>query len=847
MEKAPATRIAKPALYKMVSYKGTTGGTYKGFSASKEVGLMKKDFSKGFTSVISGINSLGTSLNSIALGMSEATSALKTSVSKQIQNANKVVQIQEKALEEDKDREKRKIADEARRRKLQQRDDAEDKSEEGEPSLMKKISNQFEEGTKKSFGGLFSGLLRFSGFLFKAMIGFAALKWIAKNPDSVQRLAETMARFGKFIFNVSSFLAGSALEGLIKFLENPISLKGLFGSLQFIASLAPLLVSLAFLKNPVGTVRGVAWLISTLGKSISGIMKGMKGMDKMRVFARNKFAKLGLGLGTGVVAFTASMASGADAVEAVGAGVGATGGAMIGQTVGNAIAGPVGGALLGAAGGFLGGKAGASVGKMLKPLTEPIGRFFSMVGESFNAIVKPIGDAMGGLFQALGDIMNGVLDFIQPHMPLITKILQIGITTLFGPLFLGMKALTAVLKFFAPKGKETKTMSASESMSYKRAYNPETGLREVIDGTQGEGVDINEANRHNYTRQMLKLERKKNEDKIRAEARGDKFDPSKYDEQLLKLEKAYNSTLEFGSGMQTSASRAKGGWINGPMSGYPVSLDGGRSTAFIGHGLEWVGSKMASGGAFVVPFDTPATKKDSNLTSKRFREAMDGGYQLPALFEGGRVDPDQLVGGYTDITTKTDADGNVTKSKDKVLYAIDINHLYKHRRQIERQLPDGATVEDIINSKPINIDSRKLDRILASSDAQKATKLRMRAENLKNLPKTLKNMTALEGFKTQREVMSSVFNKISGVKENIGDFINDAKLAFIDMKNERRNERNKVITAPPTTAPPIMSGGGGGSGQVVPIVSKEDREADPYLISRFGLVSEFNGDPADLM
>ena len=818
MEKAPATRIAKPALYKMVSYKGTTGGTYKGFSASKEVGLMKKDFSKGFTSVISGINSLGTSLNSIALGMSEATSALKTSVSKQIQNANKVVKIQEKALDEDKDREKRKIADEARRRKLQQRDDAEGKSEEGKPSLMKKISNQFAEGTKKSFGGLFSGLLRFSGFLFKAMMGFAALKWIAKNPDSVQRLAETMAKFGKFILNVSSFLAGSALEGLLKFLENPISLKGLFGSLQFIASLAPLLVSLAFLKNPVGTVRGVAWLISTLGKSISGIMKGMKGMDKMRVFARNKFAKLGLGLGTGVVAFTASMASGADAVEAVGAGVGATGGAMIGQTVGNAIAGPVGGALLGAAGGFLGGKAGASVGKMLKPLTEPIGRFFSMVGESFNAIVKPIGDAMGGLFQALGDIMNGILDFIQPHMPLITKILQIGITTLFGPLFLGMKALTAVLRFFAPKGsddipEEKKTNTKTERVS--KTYNmPNNDVTVTLqDGTVLKPGDEGH---------LEALE------KMRA----------------MMIDSGAVTPMAEGGKLPK---KSKGGWISGPMSGYPVSLTG-KGIDFIGHGTEWVGmKKFARGGAFVVPFDTPATKKDSNLTSRRFREAMDGGYQLPSLFEGGRVEPDQLVGGYTDITSKTDADGNVTKSKDKAIYAIDINHLYKHRRQIERQLPDGATVEDIINSKPINIDSRKLDRILASSDAQKATKLRMRAENLKNLPKTLKNMTALEGFKTQREVMSSVFNKISGVKENIGDFINDAKLAFIDMKNERRKERNKVITAPPTTAPPIMSGGGGGSGQVVPIVSKEDREADPYLISRFGLVSEFNGDPADLM
>ena len=38
-------------------------------------------------------------------------------------------------------------------------------------------------------------------------------------------------------------------------------------------------------------------------------------------------------------------------------------------------------------------------------------------------------------------------------MPMITKIIGIGINTLFAPLFLGLKALTAVLKFFAPKSK----------------------------------------------------------------------------------------------------------------------------------------------------------------------------------------------------------------------------------------------------------------------------------------------------------------------------------------------------------------------------------------------------------
>jgi len=81
--------------------------------------------------------------------------------------------------------------------------------------------------------------------------------------------------------------------------------------------------------------------------------------------------------------------------------------------------------------------------------------------------------------------------------------------------------------------------------------------------------------------------------------------------------------------------KAGGGWINGPMSGYPVSLDGGRSIAFEGHGKEWVGFKKASGGAFVVPFNTPATKGSPNLTNRRMTEAKAGGYQLPTFNFGG--------------------------------------------------------------------------------------------------------------------------------------------------------------------------------------------------------------------
>lgn len=77
-----------------------------------------------------------------------------------------------------------------------------------------------------------------------------------------------------------------------------------------------------------------------------------------------------------------------------------------------------------------------------------------------------------------------------------------------------------------------------------------------------------------------------------------------------------------------------GGFINGPQSGYKVSLDGGRSTSFIGHGKEYVARK-ANGGAFVIPLDTPATGRQPHLTNKRINEAKSQGYKLPGFSQGG--------------------------------------------------------------------------------------------------------------------------------------------------------------------------------------------------------------------
>ncbi|ADO99091.1 WLM domain-containing protein [Prochlorococcus phage P-SSM7] len=87
---------------------------------------------------------------------------------------------------------------------------------------------------------------------------------------------------------------------------------------------------------------------------------------------------------------------------------------------------------------------------------------------------------------------------------------------------------------------------------------------------------------------------------------------------------------------------AKGGWISGPQSGYGVSLDGGRSTSFIGHGTEYVARK-SDGGAFIVPFDTPGTKTQPNLTDKRISEARSLGFDLDGFSNGGTLPKGMLL------------------------------------------------------------------------------------------------------------------------------------------------------------------------------------------------------------
>ena len=81
--------------------------------------------------------------------------------------------------------------------------------------------------------------------------------------------------------------------------------------------------------------------------------------------------------------------------------------------------------------------------------------------------------------------------------------------------------------------------------------------------------------------------------------------------------------------------RSGGGYIDGPLSGYPVTLDG-RGVDFIGHGREYVAQKPG-GDAYVIPLDTPHTRQDPGLTNERIVQALKSGFNLSEMSQGGWI------------------------------------------------------------------------------------------------------------------------------------------------------------------------------------------------------------------
>jgi hypothetical protein len=643
--KAAKADIKKPALYKMISYKGTSGSkSYTPLTAAKRLRQHEKSMGTGFSSVIAGLNALGATINSIAQNTQSLLGTWQESIATQVADANRVEKLKAKNKKLKDKRDNKKEKEEKDRRALLAREKS------TKDPKKKLVKNPVVAAVAKQG----EGFLKWLGKIVGSLISIAILDWVRKNPESVEKLVKVLGAIGKFIFKSVMFLGGMSLDGLTEFLENPISLKGFFGIFKFLAGAVPLFAGFAILKNPVGSIK-------LIGKVVGGIITSIKRLfglnskaDKFKQFKlkklgkggnffQSKTGKLAMGLGAGAGAATAVLASGGTGTEAAGAGVGAAGGQMLGAKLGAATGIPGMGAVGGMVGSMAGGAVGKQIGTMIGPIVEPFKKWFAQISVIFNDVLKDIKEPLEEFFKTLGSFLSGILTVVEPHLPLITKIISTGLKVVFAPLWLGIKALTAVLKLFTG-GEGKKEVSLDEVKDTKKGSvegsappSPKTQKDEVT--TPKEMTP--------ERKQELLIKR------AQAKKRRAASDEAKaaWDKEIASLR----------AGNKPSPGFARGGWISGPQSGYPVSLDGGRSTSFIGHGTEWVG-RSSGGKAFVVPFNTPATKGSPGLTGRRIKEAKRGGFALPAnMAKGGKVNKpqgwkrwlagaaDQVTGGFFDF------------------------------------------------------------------------------------------------------------------------------------------------------------------------------------------------------
>ena len=807
-------KVQKAALYKMISYKGIEGkqNSYTPLTAAARLPKTEKSIQRGMTSVMMGLNALGRTLNSIAINTQFMLEAWKGSIRQGIKDKSALLKQEEKTKKVEKISKTKKDKATEKQRKLDKRNKDEEEAEKTKP---KPFGQKVVEGAKSTGSALFSSLLGLFSWLGK-LIAIPVLLWIGNNPKKVQKLIEILSSIGKFVFNVVSFLGGMALDGIINFLENPLSLKGLFGVVQFLLGAVPLFAGLVFLKNP-------KLLLDTAGKVIGGLTNGLKnlfgaqGKDaKLRQFQlkkiggkkgnffSSKFGKIATGLGAGAVAAGTVAAAGGTEGEIIGAGAGAAGGQMLGAKLGEMSGIPGMGAVGGMIGTMAGGAVGKTIGPMLDPIIGPVKDFFGEISKIFNTVLAAIKDPLEDFFKTLGAFMSGILEVVEPHMPLIGKIISVGLQVMFAPLFLGIKALTAVMKLFlGDKGKDT---GAEVKPGGGDDGVKTTVTKENATVKKGEVTSGNMSNDDVVDRKIQMLEARKHPGM-------EKWELESINNQIKVLE----DNRETGGYPISDGSEpdpfgfAKGGWINGPQSGYPVSLDGKR-TSFIGHGKEWVGRK-AGGKAFVVPFDTPATKTDKGLTARRMGQAKRQGYSLPTAF-------DQRLRPYK-------AGGEIIKPKRKKGMGSWLKDTLNKTPQVRLAKWLGNKAKNIVTAKDEEGKPKGIMRWLAGAADQ-----------------------ATGGFFDFDKQGHSMY-QASGIMKKTGEIIDNAKQKA---QEERRKKLQKSIEESQGLVNINAASGGGlpiGSSAVddVPILipGSDHMDADKYLKPKYGLIAEFLTDPVEFM
>lgn len=735
----PTDRPAKPKLYKMVSVPKVSGG-----ATIKVGGTTIAGGGTSLNGIIKAMNSLGATVNSVAIITESIAKQTQRTIATEIRQQSELIRRQER-LRKTKVKTDREKEDRKRKEAQRQRDaESEKKSEAGGKFLVK-----FTKFATAAAGGFFQGLATLLGGLFRAFVVTAVLDWIVKpgNTDKVVSIIKGIVGIFKVFQRLLSFGVTSALEGLAKVIDNPISFKGLFGAVQFIVGAAILMKGMKWMMNPASLAKDFVSVLSFVAKGMINLKKGVGVYGAIKKLASTRVGKYAMAGAVGVGAGMGSALLGGTKEEAIGTGIGAAAGTIGGEMLGTALGGEAGGKVGAAAGGLVGGLVGGPVGRALKPVTDAIGKFFGLIGQ----ILKPVFDFVMNIgkeyFSAVGDLIQAVVNLIEPHKETLSFIAKGSLFIAFMPLIMMMKAITSLIRLFVPKGSADRGKSGTP----KRAMGGPVVVPKMASG----GMIGNTVMANPITQQLQQalsnaillpfkavgiglisamamvgsvfgaflpgpmqmllgsvlapiasmfgvpnsvfkkvsgfaLKGIKNAGQAvvgfantASDALSDLFDGNRQDSVNGLLSKILDAVMKMGGHTTPKASiggaipqAASGGWINGPMSGYPVSLDGGRSTAFIGHGREWVGFKgRAAGGgagsAFVIPFNTPATVRTPSLTSMRMSQARAGGYALPRSIGG--VVPQFATGGEFDPAKYREG----IKSSDRVkIRSLDKSYVF---------------------------------------------------------------------------------------------------------------------------------------------------------------------------
>ena len=159
-----------------------------------------------------------------------------------------------------------------------------------------------------------------------------------------------------------------------------------------------------------------------------------------------------------------------------------------------------------------------------------------------------------------------------------------------------------------------------DSVSAAKSVKSDDDVKPVLNELEGERKDL--------AKERLQLEKQRKQ--IQSVYGRDSVE---YEEIQIKITKNKEKVKEL-------PKASKGGIIQGPQEGYPVSLDG-KKVDFIGHGTEEVRQKEDGNGAFIVPIDTPDTRKDPTLQERREKEAAAMGFKS---FSAGGMNPDKVFG-----------------------------------------------------------------------------------------------------------------------------------------------------------------------------------------------------------